>query len=104
KNSGRMQCPVKNSLLVVLMLAISFTVAAQTQESYDYQSEFTWGFNKNTSGGLIGGLVFKKARKLSDRVLETYGLELINVKHPLERRTNSPVTGNFYIYGKSNYL
>jgi len=42
---------------------------AQTQDSYDYQTEFIWGVNKNTSGGLIGGLVFKKARKLNERVL-----------------------------------
>lgn len=78
---------------------------AQTQDSYEYGSEFTWGINKNTSGGLIGGLVFKKARKLkNDRILETFGLELINVKHPQEVRRNSVQTGNAFIYGKSNYL
>lgn len=79
-------------------------VYAQTQDSYEYQSEFTWGINKNTFGGLIGGFVFKKARKLNDRLLETYGLEIINVKHPQEVRRNSQQTGNFFIYGKSNYL
>lgn len=77
---------------------------AQTQDSYEYESEFIWGINKNTSGGLIGGLVFKKARKLNDRMLETFGLELMNVKHPQEVRRNSGNTGNFFIYGKSNYL
>lgn len=77
---------------------------AQTQDSYDYQSEFTWGINKNTHGGLIGGFMFKKARKLNDRILETYGLEIMNVKHPQELRRNSQSTGNFFIYGKSNYL
>jgi hypothetical protein len=76
---------------------------AQTQDSYDYQSEFTWGINKNTFGGLIGGLVFKKARKLNDRMLESFGLELMNVKHPLEIRRNSE-SGNYFIYGKSHYL
>lgn len=78
-------------------------VYAQTRDSYEYQSEFVWGINKNTSGGLIGGFVFKKSRKVQDRVLETYGLEIMNVKHPQESRRNS-VTGNFFIYGKSNYL
>ena|SRR5688572_15529730 len=78
-------------------------VSAQTQDSYEYQSEFIWGVNKNTSGGLIGGLVFKKARKLNDRMLETFGVELMNVKHPQEVRRNSN-SGNFFIYGKSNYL
>lgn len=76
---------------------------AQTQDSYDYNSEFIWGVNKNTSGGLIGGFVFKKARKLNDRLLETFGLEVMNVKHPQETRLSSG-TGNFFIYGKSNYL
>jgi hypothetical protein len=79
-------------------------VFAQTQDSYEYQSEFTWGVNINTSGGLIGGFVFKKARKLNDRVLETFGLELMNVKHPQEVRRSSSQTGNYFIYGKSNYL
>lgn len=76
----------------------------QTQDSYDYQSEFTWGINKNTYGGLIGGFMFKKARKLNDRILETFGLEIMNVKHPQEYRRHSQSTGNFFIYGKSNYL
>ena len=68
-------------------------------------SEFTWGINKNTSGGLIGGLVFKKARKLkNEKVLETFGLEIMNVKHPQEVKRNSIQTGNLFIYGKSNYL
>ena len=79
------------------------TSFAQTQDSYDYTSEFTWGVNKNTSGGLIGGFVFKKARKLNERLLETYGLEIMNVKHPQESRLSSG-TGNFFIYGKANYL
>ncbi len=77
---------------------------AQTQDSYEYQSEFTWGINKNTSGGLIGGFVFKKAKKLSDRQLESFGLEIMNVKHPQERRYNSDVTGNSFIWRKTNYL
>jgi hypothetical protein len=81
-----------------------FSSHAQTQDSYEYNSEFTWGINKNSSGGLIGGFTFKKAKKRSDRVLETYGLEIMNVKHSQEVRKNSPYTGNYFIYGKSNYL
>lgn len=91
---------------VGILLAVSFFMNAsgQTQDSYEYQSEFTWGINKNTAGGLIGGFVFKKARKLSDTQLESFGLEVMNVKHPQERRVNSNSTGNYFIYGKSNYL
>lgn len=93
------------SLLFLLPVILSFRVAAQTLDSYEYQSEFTWGINKNTSGGLIGGLVFKKARKLeNDRILETFGLEVINVKHPQEVRENADISGNLFIFGKRNYL
>jgi hypothetical protein len=91
-------------LSVIVSALLVSPAFSQTQDSYDYQSEFTWGINKNTSGGLIGGFVFKKARKLTDRQLETFGLEIMNVKHPQERRVNSQTTGNFFIYRKSNYL
>ena len=77
---------------------------AQTQDSYEYQSEFTWGITKNTASGLIGGFTFKKAKKINDKVLETYGLEIVNVRHPQEVRTTSIQTGNFYIFAKNNYL
>jgi hypothetical protein len=95
---------LKNLIALMVFCTIAMQVTAQTQDSYDYQSEFTWGINKNTYGGLIGGFVFKKARKLNDRVLETFGLEIMNVKHPQESRQNSRSTGNYFIYGKSNYL
>jgi hypothetical protein len=91
-------------VLLTIATAVSTESAAQTQDSYDYQSEFIWGINKNTSGGLIGGFVFKKARKRSERVLETFGLELMNVKHPQEVRRNSVISGNYFIFGKANYL
>jgi hypothetical protein len=94
---------VKFSICSLFIIILPSALRAQTQDSYEYQSEFNWGINKNTSGGLIGGLVFKKARKLNDRVLETFGLELMNVKHPQEVRRNSRL-GNLFIYGKSNYL
>jgi len=89
---------------ILICATLSLPASAQTQDSYDYHSEFTWGINKNTFGGLIGGFMFKKAHKLNDRVLETYGLEVMNVKHPQESRQHSQSTGNFFIYGKSNYL
>jgi hypothetical protein len=78
--------------------------SAQTQDTYEYNSEFTWGINKNSAGGLIGGFTFKKARKRTDNILETFGLEIMNVKSPQEVRHSSGYTGNFFIFGKSNYL
>ena len=95
---------VRKIFLLFLVAAAPFGAFSQTQDSYDYQSEFTWGFNKNTSGGLIGGMVFKKARKLANpKILETFGVELMNVKHSQEYRRPSQ-EGNSFIYGKSNYL
>jgi hypothetical protein len=95
---------IRISAFLMGFCVLGANASAQTQDSYDYQSEFTWGINKNTYGGLIGGFVFKKARKLNDRLLETFGLEIMNVKHPQEVRQNSQSTGNYFIYGKSNYL
>jgi hypothetical protein len=89
---------------IIWFVAGGALVFAQTQDSYEYQTEFVWGVNKNTSGGLIGGFILKAARKRSDRILETLGVEIMNVKHPQELRTNSYYTGNFFIFGKNNYL
>lgn len=100
-----MQVFVKKWFFLTLAgVGISCFSLAQTQDSYEYNSEFTWAINKNSSGGLIGGFIFKKARKLNNRLLETFGVEIMNVKHPLEVRKSSRATGNFFIYGKSNYL
>jgi len=95
---------VLNLVLVGWFIGAVSPAFAQTQDSYEYNSEFTWGINKNSAGGFIGGLVFKKARKLNNNMLETFGLEIVNIKHPQEVRHSSIYTGNFFIYGKSNYL
>jgi len=100
-----MQSTGQKLVFLTLLGVFSFGYStAQTQDSYEYSSEFTWGINKNSAGGLIGGFTFKKARKLNERMLETFGLEIMNVKHPQEVRKSSRSTGNYFIYGKSNYL
>ena len=43
-------------------------------------------------------------KALNSRLYRTLGLELINVKHPKEVRYNSVLTGNLFIWGKTNYL
>lgn len=92
-------------ILFLLMGGMAFVPAfAQTQDTYEYNSEFTWGINKNSAGGLIGGFTFKKARKLNESMLETFGLEIMNVKNSQEVRHSSGYTGNYFIFGKSNYL
>lgn len=91
--------------IAILLVLICFGSFAQTQDSYEYQKEFTWGINKNTFGGLIGGFTFKKARKLeNDRILQTFGLEIVNIKHPQEVRKPALLTNNLFIPGKINYL
>ncbi len=96
---------ISKKIITVLFLFIGLSSWAQTQDSYDYDSEFNWGINKNSAGGLIGGFTLKKARKLANRNrLETFGLEIMNVKNTQEVRTASALTGNYFIYGKTNYL
>lgn len=85
------------------LLLFAGTLVAQVQDGYEYETEFIWGINKNTSGGLIGGFVFKKSFKMTDRQLQTFGLEIMNVRHPQEVRYNSAY-GNFFTFGKQNYL
>lgn len=90
-------------LAISLFLTTVTAGFAQVQDGYEYQSEFIWGANKNTSGGLIGGFIFKKSFKMTDRMLQTFGLEIMNVKHPQEARYSSRY-GNFFTFGKKNYL
>ena len=89
--------------LLVLLILLPFFTQAQSNDSDYYESEFIWGINKNTSGGLIGGIIFRKSKRISDRMYQSLGIELMNVKHPQETRSNSTI-GNFFIFGKSNYL
>lgn len=72
-------------------------------EEYEYNSEWIWGINKNTNGGLIGGLMIRYSRSRGNDFYETYGLELSNVKHPSEIRRIGQ-TGAGFTYGKSHYL
>ncbi len=92
----------------IFLLLIAFTpLLTEAQlfdgEDYEYNSEIIWGINKNTNGGLIGGLMVRYSRSRGDDFYETYGLELSNVKHPSESRYVG-VQGQSFIYGKTNYL
>ncbi len=89
----------------MLLVILSYgNVMAQDSEDYEYTDEFVWGINKNTRGGLIGGFIFKKSIRLSENQFHTFGLELMNVKHPKETRISNPLNGNSFIWGKQNYL
>ncbi|NND35187.1 MAG: hypothetical protein HKN76_21550 [Saprospiraceae bacterium] len=90
----------------ILFLAILplVSVGQIIEGDYEYSKEFTWGVNKNSNGGLIGGIVLKHSRIRSERIYTTYGIEFMNVKHPKEQRYTSRQTGTSFIWGKQNFL
>ncbi|GGZ23255.1 hypothetical protein GCM10007049_15190 [Echinicola pacifica] len=71
--------------------------------NYDYDKEVFFGINKNSIGGLIGGLYLKLGSRITENTFQFFSLELANVKNPKEARY-STYLGNSFIYGKSNYL
>ena len=91
-------------LLVLLFLQFAIAGNAQMPDAYSYSKEFKYGINKNTYGGLIGGIMMKRSLAVSSRMFTTYGVELINITHPLEYPTTSRSTGNIYKFGKMNTL
>lgn len=89
---------------ILLALCLPLISVGQDSDTEDYQSEFIWGINKNTAGGLIGGFVFRKSRRIGDRLYQSYGLEVMNVKHPQEFHLRRNGATNSFILGKTNYL
>jgi hypothetical protein len=94
-----------NFLFSLFFFLLTLPALAQREDAgnYEYDREYVLGVNKNTNGGMIGGLALKVGTRLDDSQFAFFGLELANVKHPKEVRY-STVTGNNYIFGKSNYL
>ncbi|WP_421874589.1 hypothetical protein [Marinoscillum sp.] len=90
------------SLLSLTFLFLFLVSQAQNDED-DYNTEIIWGLTKNTNSGLIGGGIFKLARRQKDNVFTTYGVEIVNVKHPKEYRYPSP-SGTYFTFGKQNFL
>ncbi|MEO1054080.1 MAG: hypothetical protein AAFX87_25810, partial [Bacteroidota bacterium] len=92
------------TLSLLFVTSLGWSQQIESQDAYEYNHEFIWGINKNTAGGLIGGFVLKWSKSINERVYQTIGFELVNIKHPQETRENSNITGNFFIFGKTNYL
>ncbi len=90
-------------LLLICMLPMC-AWAQDSDDEDDYQTEFLYGVNFNTNGGLIGGLVFRYSTTMTEKMRQTFGLEIVNVKHPKEIRTQSSANGSSFVFGKSNYL
>ncbi|MFP4093652.1 MAG: hypothetical protein ACLFUB_04150 [Cyclobacteriaceae bacterium] len=92
------------SAVASFILLAAMPALAQQSDTYEYSREFIWGINKNTNSGLIGGGAVKFARAIGDDQFQTFGLEIVNVKHPRELRRVSRTSGNTFILGKTNYL
>jgi hypothetical protein len=92
-------------ILSLLLFIIATKSFGQREDvgNYEYDREYVIGINKNTNGGLIGGLMFKVGTRIDDTKFSFWGLEFANVKNPKEVRYNT-VLGNRYVFGKSNYL
>ena len=90
-------------LCIILMTPIVCSAQLFDGEEYEYSSEWIWGINKNTNGGLIGGFMLRYSRSRGNDFFETYGIELSNVKHPSEVRFVGQ-TGAGFTFGKSHHL
>ncbi|MEM1136426.1 MAG: hypothetical protein AAGI07_11355 [Bacteroidota bacterium] len=102
---------INRRLLFFFFLVFFFTTSIAFAQFYDesdddllYRREFVYGLNFNTNGGLLGGLMFKHARVINKFMFHSFSLEIVNVKHPKEIRTQSPATGSSYVNSKRNYL
>jgi hypothetical protein len=92
------------AILVACLISLSVpALMAQDNGNYEYSREYIWGINKNTNSGLIGGVVLKYSYAMNEKTFQTYGMELINVKHPKEYRYISQY-GNPFVWAKKNYL
>ncbi|MEX2593546.1 MAG: hypothetical protein WD426_12300 [Anditalea sp.] len=95
----------KKFLLFFFLMGLAQWSFAQREDAgdYDYDREVLFGVNKNTNGGLIGGVNLKFGFRVDETNFQFFQLEFANVKSPKEVRYNT-VLGNSYIFGKSNYL
>ena len=90
------------AFLQLFFLVPDFAHAQETD--FTYNQMYTYGVNFNSQDGIIGGLSFRYAKTISQRVLHNFSVEITDVKHRQEQRTTSPITGEFYVPGKKNYL
>ena len=77
--------------LVLIIILSSEVCLSQNSEYFDTNKEVFWGINKNSWGGLIGGGVLKFSNKVSDKMYQTIGIEIVNIKHPKENKYSSCV-------------
>lgn len=95
--------PLFPFLFFISFITFTQNLLAQSDE-LSYTEEFTYGVNFNTNGGMIGGLNFKWAKAKGPKQFQSFGIELVNIKHPKENRVPSLETGNSFIGFKTHYL
>ncbi|MBC8111117.1 MAG: hypothetical protein H7Y04_08680, partial [Verrucomicrobia bacterium] len=78
--------------------------AQNMDEDDNYASEFTYGITLSTTGGIPSGFILKNARFIKDRWYHVFFLEVMNVKHPKEYRSNNftQTYGGAFVYDKLN--
>ncbi|MGD1839860.1 MAG: hypothetical protein ACFB0B_03045 [Thermonemataceae bacterium] len=94
------------SLIVIILGSSSSYLLSQNLLEDDFTKELVFGVSLNTNGGLPAGVQFKYGKIKNSQTNVTYGLEIVGIKHPKERRVingNSP-SGLPFIDGKENYL
>ncbi|HET8858560.1 hypothetical protein [Marivirga sp.] len=95
-------------LLIFFFLTIIVLAEAKSQQDdpFEYGQEFLFGATKATNGGLISGGFFRYSAKKTDKLFQTFGIEIANVRHPQERRAPSPTffSNSTFYEGKENYL
>lgn len=91
-------------ILALLLSFFTFSVSQAQDEDSPYSYELTGGLNFNTNGGVVGGLSGRFSRKVSKYSLQTFSLDIVEVKHLKEQRTSSLQTGQIFIFGKQNHL
>lgn len=95
-------------LLLVLIPARTWgqVSGANRPQRTDHGHLNAFGVTTNTNSGLLGGVVFRQTKALSDGDLPRFrylAAELVNVRHPSER-AYSLTNGNRLILGKQTYL
>lgn len=107
-----MKNPLTGSFCVGLLVTVwPFWALAQVSgaaqpPSADYHRLSALGLTTNTNSGLLGGVVFRQTKVLSNDERPRFrylAAELVNVRHPSER-AYSLNNGNRLVLGKQSYL
>jgi hypothetical protein len=91
-------------VIILLLLLAPSAAFAQRDKGYEYSSEILYGVNKNSRSGFLGGFFIRYGEEIKENLFQTFAVEMVNVKHPLESRYFSANSGNIFIWAKQNYL